>query len=783
MRICHVLLCLLPSMGLAQLKPFDLRDVKLGNSPFADAQTTSYRYVMAHDPDRLLAPFRREAGLEPKALSYGNWENTGLDGHVGGHYLTALAQIVATTGDKAATARLDYMLDELELCQKANGNGYIGGVPGSKEMWDDVAHGNLSVGSFSLNRKWVPLYNIHKTFSGLRDVYLLTGNGKARQMWIALTDWCVNLCANLTDEQIQDILRSEHGGMNEVLADAYAVTGNGTYLELARKFSHQTILQPLAKHEDKLNGMHANTQIPKVIGFERIGELAHDSVYHEAAKFFWETVTRQRSVAIGGNSVREHFHPSGDFTAMIEDREGPETCNTYNMLKLSKMLYLSSGDLRYIDFYERAMYNHILSSQHPGHGGLVYFTSMRPRHYRVYSKAEIAFWCCVGSGMENHSKYNELIYAHNDDDLYVNLFVPSTLTWKDKGLTLEQRSSLPSDDKVTFRLALPKPRRATIHFRYPQWVNAGELVLKINGKSVPVTALPGTYVSVVRKWKNNDRVELVLPMHTRAEFLPDGSKWAALVHGPFVLAAKSGIEDMPGLVADGSRMGHVAGGPLYSITEAPLLVVDPQNVDQLVVKTSSDGKFRLTGGVYPDSENGLELEPFYHLHDARYQVYWQFTTADEVEAMKRQTAEKEVVRLALEARTIDFVAPGEQQPESDHRIQFEKSETGVHRDRHWRHAQGWFSYDMKQPHTKAVLQLTFFGQDRNRRFNILVNNVVVMTVELDGSQGDTFFEKEIVLPAEVVGKSADGKINVRFEALSGSIAGGIYGVRLLKAAD
>lgn len=780
MRIVYLMLCLLPVMGTAQLKTFGLKDVKLGPSPFAEAQSTSYRYVMSHNVDRLVAPFRREAGLEPKAQSYGNWENTGLDGHVGGHYLTALAQIVATTGDKAASERLTYMLDELELCQKANGNGYIGGVPGSKQLWDEVAAGKLSVGSFSLNGKWVPWYNVHKTFSGLRDVYLFTGNEKAKQMWLALTDWCVNLCVELSTEQIQNMLKSEHGGMNEVLADAYAVTGNSAYLELARKFSHQTVWQPLAKHEDKLNGMHANTQIPKVIGFERIGELAHDADYHEAAKFFWETVTQNRSVAIGGNSVREHFHPSNNFTAMIDDREGPETCNTYNMLKLSKMLYLASGDLRYIDFYERAMYNHILSSQHPGHGGLVYFTSMRPRHYRVYSKAETAFWCCVGSGMENHSKYNELIYAYSNNGLYVNMYVPSSVNWAEKGVVLEQQSDLLVGPNVSFKMSLRKAQKIAVHFRYPAWVKQGELAIKVNGKAQPVNAGPGNYVALERKWKNGDVVELSLPMHTKAEFLPDGSKWAAFVHGPYVLAAISGTNDMPGLVADDSRMGHVATGPLYPINEAPLVVADPQGADALLAKSNNKGVFVLKEGVYPSAQNGIELVPFYKLHDARYQVYWQFTTADEVEAMKKLAADKEAARLALESRTIDFVAPGEQQPESDHHIKFDRSETGVHRDRHWRHAHGWFSYEMKRPQTEALLQLTFFGHDRDRRFNVLVDNVPVALVELDGSQGDKFFEKEIVLPVDLLRKSTDGKMNVKFEALPGSIAGGIYGVRLLR---
>jgi DUF1680 family protein len=412
--------------GSAAIESFALADVRLQDgSPFKSAEQNNLRYVLAMDPDRLLAPYLREAGLEPKADSYGNWENTGLDGHIGGHYLSALSLAWAATGNEEARTRLQYMLDELERAQQANGDGYLGGVPGGKAAWDEIRRGTIDAELFSLNDKWVPWYNLHKSFSGLRDAYVHTGSEQAKRMLVALTEWAVGLVAGLSDKQIQVMLITEHGGLNEVFADVAAMTGDPRYLELAQRFSHRLVLDPLLQQEDRLDGLHANTQIPKVIGYKRVSQLTGDDRWADAADRFWHNVVYQRSVAIGGNSVREHFHPVDDFSEMTSDVEGPETCNTYNMLKLSKLLYGDSGDLEYIEYYERALYNHILSSQHPDDGGLVYFTPMRPAHYRKYSRPGVAMWCCVGSGMENHFKYGELIYARRGADLFVNLFIPS----------------------------------------------------------------------------------------------------------------------------------------------------------------------------------------------------------------------------------------------------------------------------------------------------------------------------------------------------------------------
>jgi DUF1680 family protein len=454
----------------APLKSFPLSAVRLLESPFKEAQQTDLHYILALDVDRLLAPYLREAGFAPKAASYGNWENTGLDGHIGGHYLSALSLMYAATGNLELKKRIDYMIDWLGKCQQQNGDGYIGGVPGGKTLWKDIASGKINAGSFSLNDKWVPLYNIHKLYAGLYDAWSVAGNVEARQILVRFTDWCLQLVSGLSDAQVQQMLKSEHGGLNEIFADVAAMTGDQKYLVLARKFSHRTILDPLLQEKDVLNGLHANTQIPKVIGFMRIAEVSGDTGWAKAADFFWQTVVHHRTVSIGGNSVREHFHPATDFSSMMESREGPETCNSYNMLKLTRHLFLAHPSASYLDYYERTLYNHILSSQRPG-GGFVYFTPMRPMHYRVYSQPQEGFWCCVGSGLENHGKYGELIYAHTDTDVFVNLYIASTLQWKEKGISLVQQTRFPFSEISALTVTVAMPQRFALHFRYPSWVN------------------------------------------------------------------------------------------------------------------------------------------------------------------------------------------------------------------------------------------------------------------------------------------------------------------------
>lgn len=605
-----------------------LTSVRVLGGPFADALKANREYLLALDPDRLLAPFFREAGLETKARPYGNWESGGLDGHTAGHYLSALATMTASGADTPEGElhrRLEAMLAGLDRCQQASGDGYLGGVPGGRDLWRDIAEGRIEADGFGLNGKWVPWYNLHKTFAGLRDAWVIAGNERARAMLVRLGNWCVGVVSRLTGEQMQEMLRAEHGGMNEVLADLHAITGEERFLEAARRFGHRAVLEPLQRHEDRLTGLHANTQIPKVTGLARIATLSGDPRGMAGARYFWENVTGRRTVAFGGNSVSEHFNDPRDFRGMLEHREGPETCNTHNMLRLTEHLFQEEPRAAYADYYERALYNHILASIHPGTPGYVYFTPIRPAHYRVYSQPDQAFWCCVGSGMENPGRYGAFIYAQSGDDLHVNLFVPSELTVPRLGLKLRQETTFPDEPRTRLEVRLEKAATFAIRIRHPGWVEAGAFRVRINGELIATSSVPSSYAEVRREWRDADRIDVELPMRTTVERLPDGSNWVALLHGPIVLAAPSGTEDLEGLRADDTRMGHVARGPLVRLDRVPVLVAGPAQLPRHVRPDPAAGplRFRLEGVVEPAVPGGVPLVPFFRLHDTRYQMYWE----------------------------------------------------------------------------------------------------------------------------------------------------------------
>lgn len=757
--------------------------VRLLESPFTAAARANLDYLLAHDPDRLLAPFLREAGLEPKAAPYGNWESTGLDGHTAGHYISALA-LMASSGldreDGELARRLDYMLAELARCQTAYGDGYLGGVPRSRELWSQIKAGRINAHGFGLNNRWVPLYNIHKTFAGLRDAYVLLDRPLARDMLIRLGDWWLDLTSSLSDEQIQDMLRSEHGGMNESFADLYSLTGDRRYLEAARRLNHRVVLDPLVAREDKLTGLHANTQIPKVIGLERIAALTGDPAAHGGARFFWDVVTRERSVVFGGNSVGEHFQPKDNFRPILESREGPETCNTYNMLKLTEELFQAEPSAAYADYYERALYNHILASIHPERPGYVYFTPIRPQHYRVYSDPGHAFWCCVGSGMENPGKYGKFIYSRSGHDLYVNLFIPSELTFA-PGSTLRQTTRFPDEGATRLTLELPRASRFALRIRHPEWVAAGEFVVRVNGRRVRTESTPSSYAEIRRTWRKGDVVEVSLPMRTRAERLPDGSDWVSILHGPIVMVASSGTENLVGLVADDSRMGHVAHGPTIPLDRVPVLHTSIEDLPRHVTRDSSAPDLRLVMKTIPsDQPEGVALRPFFRSHDERYQMYWEIGTPAKFAERRDRLAAEERARAAFEAATLDRVAIGEQQPEVEHDFQASpNSNTGTTRGRRWRDGD-WFQYTLSTRGEKAAeLFVSYWGSDTGRTFDIVVNGTVIATQELKGEARDRFIDQRYPIPAELLAAAPEGKLVVRFVSKRFR-AGGVFDLRLLR---
>lgn len=762
------------------IRLFSVSDVRLLESPFSRAVEVNRQYLLAHDSDRLLAPFRREARLEPKAQPYGNWESDGLDGHSAGHYLSAISLMIASGADPDGefNRRLDAMLDELELCQKAYGDGYLGGVPGSRDMWKQMEAGDAG----ALRGKWVPWYNVHKTFAGLRDAYQLAGKSKARTLLVGLGDWCVKVTSNLTDDQMQQMIGMEYGGMNEVMADVYAITGDEKYRKTAIRFNHRDVFDPLVRHEDRLTGLHANTQIPKIVGMERIAALTGNAEEHSGAEFFWQTVTQHRCVAFGGNSVSEHFNDPQDFSGMIGHREGPETCNTYNMLRLTEQLFAAEPKAAYIDYYERALYNHILASIHPEKPGYVYFTSIRPDHYRVYSVPEHAFWCCVGTGMENPGRYGELIYAQAKEGIYVNLFIASELSVSDYGLVLTQETRFPDQAGTTLRLKLDEPKTFTLNLRHPVWVKADDFAVKVNGQPVAVESSPSSYVAIQREWKHGDTVDVTLGMHTRVERLPDNSNWVALLHGPIVLAKPDGTENMDGLFADEGRMSHVAHGPMVPLDEVPALLTTEEALLSHVAADSSAGSlhFRIKDVIEPAEPEGLPLVPFFRLHERRYQMYWELTTVEQIAARKERLAEEERARAAREAATIDWIGIGLQQPEVEHDLQGEGMESGIHNGRRWRHGR-MIQYTL-DPHGEqdVILSVTYSGNDRGREFDIAINGSVIATQRLTGEKVGGFVEKRYSIPVEILQAAGGGRLTVRFTATR-QLAGGLFDLRLLKS--
>ena len=756
-----------------QMESFSVNDVTLTESAFKHAEDMDIRYLLGIDPDRLLAPYLKEAGLEPKADNYTNWENTGLDGHIGGHYLSALSYMYASTGNLEIKGRLDYVIAELMRCAEASGDGYISGVPGGRQTWKEISEGDIRAASFNLNDKWVPLYNIHKIFAGLRDAYLLYGSQECKEMFIGLTDWMYRLTENLSDEQLQGMLASEHGGLNEVFADAAAISGDERFMNMAKRFSHRRVLEPLLNGEDRLTGMHANTQIPKVIGYKRIADLEGYEDWDKAAQYFWETVVDNRSITIGGNSVREHFHPADDFSSMLESEQGPETCNTYNMLRLTKMLYETTGDTHYMDYYERAVYNHILSTMNPIQGGFVYFTPMRAGHYRVYSQPQTSFWCCVGSGMENHARYGEMIYSHKgDNELFVNLFIPSVLNW---GKTvIEQVNNFPAEEGTTLVINPEKTRAFTVSIRVPEW--ALNVLVKVNG-SETVFKTEGGFVKITRKWSKGDKVEVELPMSVRAIHLPDNSDNYSFMYGPVVLAAEIGRQEQLGMYADDSRGGHIAAGRQIPLQEMPVIVGNKDELLKMISKV--EGKpltFHLSGTAPAKYQNGMTLVPFSSLHECRYMVYWPVLSEDQwKERVARQEME-ENARVALEMVTADKVTCGEQQPESDHFVKMENSSNGDHNGRHWRMARrgGWFSYDRRTRGNEVkFVRITCTGREGSEA-KVIMNGAEAGTLNI--TTPDT--EETILVP--VPGEMQKSEIiNVSINTAEDKMSPMIYEVRLV----
>jgi DUF1680 family protein len=594
----------------ARVTPFALTSVRLLAGPFQTAQQLDARYLLTLEPDRLLHNFRVNAGLKPKAPVYGGWESEEpwvairCHGHTLGHFLSACSMMLAATGDTAFQQRVDYVVAELQACQDAKGNGLICAFPDGAAPLEKSLAGDDFPG--------VPWYTLHKIFAGLRDACLHASSERALRVLSRLAEWTANSSRSVPDARLQGMLDREHGGMSEVLADVHVLTSNPAYLELAERFVHRALLDPLAAGRDVLDGLHANTQIPKVIGISRLHEITGNRSYSEAAMFFWTSVVERRSFATGGHGDGEHFFPPADFAKHLQSAKTMETCCVHNMLRLTRALFQATPSTEYADYYERALYNGVLASQDPQSGMMTYFQATRPGYVKLYCTPKDSFWCCTGTGMENHAKYGDSIYFQDGASLYVNLFIASELIWREKNLRIEQLTRFPDEDFTRLRVRASAPTRFNLKIRHPSW--CPRATVTVNGHHWIDSTTPGRYVDIDRTWQDRDIIEVRLPMQLRQEALPNAPGLVAVMYGPIVLAGRLGTEG----ISQGTDMivNERTSGDMLNI---PMPV--PQLPENAQIKRASTRNLSFSiRALRPDRE--IELVPWHRISHERYTLYW-----------------------------------------------------------------------------------------------------------------------------------------------------------------
>jgi len=603
---------------------FDLAQIRLLDGPFKRAQEMDHRVLLSLDPERLLLMFRVTAGLESWARPLTGWESPGseLRGHTLGHYLSACSLMYAATGDPQLKARTDEIVAELAKCQAAMpAQGYHAGyLSAFPESFFDRVDAQQPV--------WAPWYTMHKIMAGLLDAHIQTGNQQALDVLNRLADWVKFRVDRLTPEQMQGSLKNEQGGMTEVLANLYGVTGNPDDLRLAQAFNHHAVIDPLARGEDDLNGLHANTQFPKIIGAAREYELTGNETYRDLAGFFWREVALKRSYVFGGNSDDEHFFPIDQFARHLSALTA-ETCNMYNMLKLTEHVWGWAPSAESMDYYERGLYNQILASQDPDTGMVCYFIPTEPGRFKTYSTPEESFWCCFGTGMENHAKYGEMIYARGADSLYVNLFIPSVLSWPEKGLTLRQETGFPEESASRLRMTARQPVTLALKVRRPGWLGSAGLAIRVNGEPAAAESADGCAV-IRREWHDGDTVTLELPMAVHTETLPGAPNIVAFLDGPIVLAGELGTADLP---AGGQEARDQHDFLKLPLPPAPVLVGGPNNLVSGLAPVPGRPLTFMTQGLGHPAD--VTLRPFYQLHHQRYALYW--TVLSPAEWQSRQS--------------------------------------------------------------------------------------------------------------------------------------------------
>jgi DUF1680 family protein len=784
MRLATAVVLLVVGVGAGRgahagnrLESFPLHDVRILDGPFLDAQRRGSDYLMRLDPDRLLHTFRLNAGLPSAAKPYGGWEapDVELRGHSLGHYLSACALMYQATGDERLKARALGIVAELRRVRDAlpgrgMRNGYLSAFP--EELFDRVE---------ARKGVWAPYYTLHKIMAGLLDVHRATGDATALEMLSGMASWVAARASRLGDTQWQAMLETEFGGMEDVLTGLYAVTRDPEQLRLARLFDQRALFDPLAHGEDPLDGLHANTQIPKAIGAALDCELTGEPRYCAVADTFWRQVALHRSYAIGGHSEDEHFSPVRALSRHLGESTA-ETCNTYNMLKLTRQLFLREPRGELMDFYERALLNHILASQDPATGGVTYYMPLTPGSWRTYSRPEDSFWCCVGTGMESPARYGEAIYSREADGqrtpdaLYVNLFLASQLRWPERGLVLRQETRFPDEDRSRLTLRLERPLRLTLRVRQPAWATRG-LTVEVNGAARSVGSRPGAYASIDREWHDGDVVDLQLPMSLRLEPTADDPTVVALFHGPVVLAADMGSAGLD----DGRRYGPPAPElKLDELPQRPAFVAASGSLALARIRPASGALSFRTEALGRPAD--VELRPFFKLHDRRYTVY--FDLLDENSYGQRAASQERARRAqaALEARTVDSVRAGVAAEEAAHQLEQKGSDTGWFEGRPYRAARwgGGFGYALRGAARGAsALRVTYWGgESRRHRFEVLVEGEPIAAQSLfDDAPGEPFSVEYPVPERLARGRE---RLRVGFRPLPGSSVGAVFEVRLVR---
>lgn len=740
---------------------FELKDVVLLDGPFKHANELNEKVLLNYEPDRFLATFRKESGLEPRAERYGGWESSSIAGHSLGHYLSACAIMWQSTGNPEFLRRVNYMVDELEQVQEAYGDGYIGAFPEGKKVFEEeIAKGIIEASAFDLNGIWAPWYTHHKVLGGLRDAYYYCGNEKALRLAVRFADWMETIVGHLPDETIQEMLICEYGGMNEVLAELYFLTRNEKYLSLSYVFHDKRILDSLAMGIDVLPGKHANTQIPKIIGLARRYELTGDRTDKETSLFFWRTVVHDHSYVTGSNALAEHFGPAGKLNDRLGANTG-ETCNVYNMLKLTDHLFRWDPSPELADYYERALFNHILASQHPENGRVTYHLSLEMGGFK-YFQDPFAFTCCIGTGMENHAKYGENIYYHNESELFVSQYIASELNWSDKGLVIRQETGYPEEQGTRLIFQGREPVELNLLLRYPFWAEQG-MEITVNGEKISVDSEPGSFVGIRRTWQQGDTVDVSIPFTLRLESMPDNGNRVALFYGPLTLAGDLGPVDDP---------------DAWDLTYVPLMVNAGREAEQWTEPVK--GRKNAFHTIEVGKPRNVQLIPFYAMNDRRYSVYWDLADGEMWKELKARHEAQVRKQQMLESRTVDYFQPGNIRHERSHLFEGPGSTAHRFRNKTYRVTlpNEWFAFNMKvRPDRQNALNIEYWGggYDRESAFDIVVDGTRIASEDITDPVGDGFYTREYDIPLHMTRNKQEIRVEIRSQARR--LAGPVYGVR------